>query len=116
MTKDQKEELKKSIDEVVEKLVGFDDNYNCISYNNILDRAHGCLNRVNQWARMSSFDAAAKYYNQAESLIELVEIDVCGSVGGFDKGQENYSVASQIDNIDDALYSRYHWLMNHYYI
>lgn len=40
-----------------------------------------------QWKEDDHFNTAAKYGHQLEGLVELAEIKLCGSVGGFDKGQ-----------------------------
>jgi hypothetical protein len=50
----------------------------------ILLRAEGHLNMIDQHVRHGFWDDAAKETGSAEALIELLEIDDCGSSGGFD--------------------------------
>ena len=51
---------------------------------NIADHLRGEL----QWSRSGHWDNAWKYAQQAIALIELLEVDDCGSVGGFDRTNE----------------------------
>ena len=48
-----------------------------------LQRIFSHFQQMTQWVWTP--DNYAKYYNKAESLIETLEIEDCGSVGGFDK-------------------------------
>lgn len=51
----------------------------------ILKRIFECLSSVIQWSEIPEwFDSASKYLVRAENLIEILEVDDCGSVGGFD--------------------------------
>jgi len=54
----------------------------------VLDAAASELASVKQWADMESYDHALHHYTRAEMLLELIEVEDCGSVGGFDKGQK----------------------------
>lgn len=60
----------------------------------LIKRARGHLDQVDQWrgcrdpANVDWVHRAAHYASKAESIIEFLEIQLCGSVGGFDKGQE----------------------------
>jgi hypothetical protein len=58
-----------------------------IARQTILDTAAECLAQVEQWSELHHFGSAAEYYAKAEALIELLEVDDCGSVGGFDRGR-----------------------------
>jgi hypothetical protein len=42
------------------------------------------LDSAKQWRNGHQFDNAYKYASKAEALIELLEVQDCGSVGGFD--------------------------------
>ena len=50
----------------------------------ILQKIFNHFQQMTQWI-ITSPKSYAKYFNKAESLIELLEIKDCGSVGGFDK-------------------------------
>jgi len=51
----------------------------------VLKAVRDNLLSIEQWVRMRHWDKAAEYAARAEALIELLEVDDCGSVGGFDK-------------------------------
>lgn len=72
----------------------------------ILKMIESELQSIAQWAGMAIWENAAKYAARAEVLIELLEIDDCGSTGGFDtqrnQGRRGFH----------TLYSRYEWLKN----
>jgi len=63
------------------------------------------LTSMNQWALYENYDYASKYANKAESLIELLEVYDCGSVGGYDEGQHELMPHA-------SLHQRYSWLYN----
>jgi len=48
-----------------------------------LQAIFGHFQQMTQWVIISP-SGYAKYYQKAEALIELLEIEDCGSVGGFD--------------------------------
>jgi hypothetical protein len=80
-----------------------------ISRETILKRIESCLESVEDWAERTEFhdgnlDSAYNYQCQALALIELLEVDDCGSCGGYDarRGQPQYSRRT--------LKSRYEWL------
>jgi hypothetical protein len=50
----------------------------------ILQAIFSHFQQMTQWITTSPGNYS-KYFNKAESLIELLEIHDCGSVGGFDK-------------------------------
>ena len=52
--------------------------------NKILQEIFGHFQQMTQWITISP-DSYSKYYNKALTLIELLEVEDCGSVGGFDK-------------------------------
>lgn len=72
----------------------------------LLNRIEQSLNAVYQWGsqiaekrmKTSYVEAAFGYLHQAEALIELLEVFDCGSVGGFDEGQQGlYSLEERFD-------------------
>ena len=56
---------------------------NLIKVSTILEAAHDNLSSRNQWLEMADLGRALRYDQMAESLIELLEVYHCGSVGGF---------------------------------
>lgn len=48
-----------------------------------LQRTFDCFQQITQWVPFN-LSSAYKYASEAEALIELLEVDDCGSVGGFD--------------------------------
>ena len=55
-----------------------------------------------------------EYYYTSKYLIEMAETMVCGSIGGYDKGQHENSGAMWGEDLYDALFARWLWLFNHY--
>lgn len=52
----------------------------------IIVRAQEMLDSSEGWAQQPMwYDNAAKYYHMAEALVELLEVQHCGSIGGFGK-------------------------------
>lgn len=84
-----------------------------LSYEGVLERIDDCLKQVDQWAhRYASVDgvvldshhrSAYEHQLRAETLIELLEVHNCGSVGGYDDGQQNSGQWR-------TLRQRYEWL------
>lgn len=72
----------------------------------IVDRLQSALQQVDQWVAMKHYENAARYAAKAEALIELLEVDDCGSVGGFDKAR------GQNERMRQSLHDRYVWLTN----
>lgn len=72
----------------------------------ILKNIKESLSAITQWSEMQHWENAAKYAAKAEALIELLEVDDCGSIGGFD--------AKRGQNRDRhwTLTKRYDWLRN----
>lgn len=64
--------------------------------------------QVAQWARLGDFPRAAEYQAKTEALVELLEIDDCGSSGGYDRkrNQPNPSTLAG----QDRLSMRINWL------
>lgn len=52
-----------------------------------LEKLAGNFGLIHQWMESGSIERVLEYKIRAEALIELVEIEECGSVGGYDKGQ-----------------------------
>lgn len=75
----------------------------------IVDAAQYALDRVEQWSKnpgdVEWESTRFKYLNRAEILIELLEVKLCGSTGGYDKGQEYEDRKN--------LLVRFNWVMNH---
>lgn len=47
----------------------------------------GGFSLIYQWMDSGNLENALKYKTQTEALLELAEVEECGSIGGFDKGQ-----------------------------
>lgn len=60
-----------------------------ITRETILKNAEDCLRQSRQWLEHADGEGglgfALEYQNRAKALIELLEVDDCGSVGGFDR-------------------------------
>lgn len=50
----------------------------------ILQMIFESFQQMTQWVTTNP-NSYAEYHNQAKALIELLEIEDCGSIGGFDK-------------------------------
>lgn len=72
-----------------------------LRYQAILEQIESELAQVDEWRDMDDYGRAAQYFNKAEALIELLEVYNCGSIGGFDKGQ---------DSDQDSVLERFAWL------
>jgi hypothetical protein len=73
----------------------------------LLQRIFGHFQQAIQWLPNDP-DSYLEYINKAESIIELLEIEDCGSVGGFDE-------KNPLQNIYDFdLYDRFVCLVNKY--
>jgi len=49
----------------------------------ILQEIFECFQQITQWIP-NSFDVSNSYYSKAEVLIELLETEDCGHIGGYD--------------------------------
>jgi hypothetical protein len=67
-----------------------------VMWKTILKRIDECMSMRRQWKEMELFSNAAEYEWKALALIELLEVDLCGSTGGFDLGQTDRSLAARI--------------------
>jgi len=58
-----------------------------IAISTIKKEIRGELSQMTQWDGFDDAPTRAKYYYRLESLVELLEVRNCGSVGGFDSEQ-----------------------------
>ncbi len=58
-----------------------------ITRDSILGTINEKLETIDSWKEGESWHYVLQYHNQAEALIELLEVSDCGSVGGYAKGQ-----------------------------
>lgn len=73
----------------------------------ILQMIFNSFQQMTQWVTCAP-NSYAEYHNQAKALIELLEIEDCGSTGGFD-------MDSKLPNICKySLYDRFIALLNKY--
>ncbi len=66
-----------------------------ITSKTIKEEIKSCIIQIEQWSERKEYGRMYKYSIKLETLVELLEVDNCGSVGGFDKGQnplKNYSL------------------------
>lgn len=73
-----------------------------ITRESILGTIEDNLETRDQWKESESWSNVLQYHNQAEALIELLEVSDCGSSGGFDKGQT--------EDHRRNLWARFNWL------
>jgi len=62
--------------------------------------------QIEQWHDMGIISNYAEHVIKLEILVEILEVDNCGSVGGFDKGQKYEG------SCITALYNRAGWVLN----
>ena len=74
----------------------------------ILNEIFFNFQQITQWLP-SHIEHASKYYYKAEVLIEFLETEDCGSVGGFDLANPNHKVTAF------QLYDRFLTLMRKYH-
>lgn len=76
----------------------------------ILETIQQNLQQIEQWARpgMEHYANAHKYQSHALALIELLEVNDCGSCGGFDKGWDELKK----QGVQPSLYNRFAFLCN----
>jgi hypothetical protein len=73
----------------------------------ILSEAYRLLRSVQQWGNRQSADCAKNQFIalvKAEALVELLEVDECGSTGGHDAGQPT----------PRGVFDRWMWLAGRY--
>ncbi len=51
----------------------------------ILKAARDAQAQVRQWSKSGDYARAAAYLAKQEALVQLLEVDDCGSTGGFDR-------------------------------
>ena len=71
------------------------------------------LGMLSQWDSIDGIHFAVDASISAKTLIELAETMVCGSVGGFDTGQQTERGMKYEDKYD-GLFARWYWLFKHY--
>jgi len=87
-----------------------------ITFDTILRTIADDFRAIDQWAGDRDYSRAHEYAARAEALIELVEVQVCGSIGGFDSGQQTYQPpANRYTHVSDRLWNRYSWLITKYW-
>ena len=64
------------------------------------------IQQVQQWHELGNIQRYSQYAYKLEVLVEILEADNCGSVGGFDKGQP------YTGNTIKGLYGRAQWVLN----
>jgi hypothetical protein len=85
----------------------------------ILQEIFDCFQSMAQWITINP-GSYAKYHMKAESLIEFLEVEDCGSVGGFDKS--NPHAVKNIWNVNSVfprvtgyeLYDRFLFVLSKY--
>ena len=78
--------------------------------------AYECLmeyQAVIQWRDISPIHTA-EYFSKAEKLLEILEVLVCGSVGGFDDGQYSNESGRFGGGKYYYQFDRFLWVWNHY--
>jgi hypothetical protein len=72
-----------------------------LSYEGVIEQIERALLGCHQWMEMGQLTRAMEYQLHASTLIELLEVQNCGSVGGYDEGQQPK---------DRTLLGRYRWV------
>ncbi|KKL69499.1 hypothetical protein LCGC14_2114300 [marine sediment metagenome] len=84
----------------------------CISVKSLLKDAREAFEMVIQWGVVKdSYEwnqTVTRYLIEANSIIELVEVFDCGSVGGFGAGQ-------MVEDYHTSLFDRWTWLCQKYH-
>jgi len=91
------------------------DEMSAVQYKKVFEKIEEHFRGIDGWAEMKNYENTAKYVFKAESLIELLEVDTCGSIGGFGPGQQE---SKKYDNpwkfVNDNLYNRSKWMEERY--
>lgn len=88
---------------------------NAIEIKDILTEILSCFQQMAQWAQSCNFDNVAGKKAAAESLIALVEVHDCRSIGGFSKGQRESNISPmKYESEYHALYARWMFLADKY--
>ena len=75
-----------------------------LTYRGVLDEIAANLESIDQWAKTGHYRIAHEREIAAETLISLLEVNNCGSIGGFDKNQPS----------GQNLLERWKWLEKQY--
>ena len=79
---------------------------NEVSLEALCDLARGAIASAKQWDSLQHADVVLKDMIKAEAIIEIVEVEDCGSIGGFSDGMDklaNHTVEQRVD----FLYNKY---------
>ena len=71
------------------------------------------LGMLTQYTSLDNLHFKVNASIAAKTLIELAETMVCGSVGGYDDGQQTEKGMKYADKYD-PLFARWYWLFKHY--
>jgi hypothetical protein len=63
---------------------------------------------------MGLYDNASEYQQKAEIILEILEVIICGSVGGFDNGQSSNEFGRKDENKYRCGFDRLVWIWNKY--
>lgn len=74
----------------------------------IKDEIKKAIEGMEQWSDMGLPEYIYKYSVRLKTLVELLEVDNCGSVGGYDKGQNIKGNHYSADN----LINRAKWVLS----
>lgn len=75
-----------------------------ISRDSVLKLIGQSVGQIVEWAESRHYNIVSNYYNRALALIELLEIEDCGSTGGYDKNQPTAR----------NIFDRFDWLCKKY--
>jgi len=87
-----------------------------ISVKSLLDTALENLLSAVTWSNSRNFDIAHSHMQTAESIISIIEVHDCGSIGGFGEGQQldgNEGGCMYSDKYDTR-FARLIWLYKKY--
>lgn len=71
----------------------------------VLDQIGSCLEQSEAWIS-TNIHTACRRHDHAEALLELLEVNLCGSCGGFGPGQKTEDQRN--------LTTRWQWLVKYY--
>jgi len=69
----------------------------------LLPELQDAKDQFDQWMKMNEIESAAKYHARLETLVEVMEVANCGSVGGFDTAQDT-------SGLTQCVVDRFQWL------
>lgn len=70
--------------------------------NTYFESIEDAIQQINQWKELEHWHLVSEYTHKLESLVELGEIVLCGSVGGYDfkgKQREGESLTERAQHI-----------------